>query len=223
MSFNHSPKIVTNGLVMYLDAGSPKSYGGSGTVWTDISRNGNNGTLVNGPTYSSANGGSIVFDGINDYISTSSLSMLLSGSTNLTLSIWIYPTNLNTIGYKTVVDTPSRQLSIWMGLEGKGQFYGVGDRSGPYTTNFNWENNKWQMMTVIVNSSSVQIIKNNYTVVESVLRGNIFNQQITFGNNPSGGGSNIAGSYGKISFYNRALSPAEVLQNYNATKSRFGL
>ena len=67
------PTIVTNGLVLHLDAGNPASYPGSGTTWTDLSGNGNDGTLVNGVGYDSANGGSLVFDGVNDYAYTSDL------------------------------------------------------------------------------------------------------------------------------------------------------
>ena len=68
MSINYNPRIVTDGLVLLLDAGNTKSYPGTGTTWTDISRNGNNGTLTNGPTFDSANGGSLVFDGVDDYV-----------------------------------------------------------------------------------------------------------------------------------------------------------
>ena len=65
------PEVVEDGLVLALDAGNTKSYPGSGTTWTDLSGNGNNGTLTNGPTYSSSNGGSIVFDGVNDFVDIS--------------------------------------------------------------------------------------------------------------------------------------------------------
>jgi hypothetical protein len=68
MSFVHSPKIITDGLVLALDAGNTKSYTSGSTTWFDKSGNANNGTLTNGPTFSSANGGSIVFDGVDDYI-----------------------------------------------------------------------------------------------------------------------------------------------------------
>ena len=68
MGLAHSPSLVMNGLVLALDAANPKSYPGSGTTWTDLSGRGNTGTLTNGPTYSSANGGSLVFDGTNDYV-----------------------------------------------------------------------------------------------------------------------------------------------------------
>ena len=62
------PEITESGLVLALDAGNLKSYPTTGTTWTDLSGRGNTGTLTNGPTYSSANGGSIVFDGVNDYV-----------------------------------------------------------------------------------------------------------------------------------------------------------
>ena len=68
--------IVSSGLVLHLDAGNASSYPGSGTTLTDLSGSGNNGTLVNGPTYSSANGGSLSFDGVNDYVSVSNTSQL---------------------------------------------------------------------------------------------------------------------------------------------------
>ena len=92
MGLFHSPSLVMNGLVLCLDAGNTKSYPGSGTTWTDISRNGNTGTLTNGPTYSSANGGHIVFDGSNDYVS---LSSGISSTDNLTYEAWVNPSLLN--------------------------------------------------------------------------------------------------------------------------------
>ena len=67
MGFYRGPHVVTDGLVLWLDAANPRSYPGSGTVWSDMSGNNNTGTLTNGPTFSSASLGSIVFDGTNDY------------------------------------------------------------------------------------------------------------------------------------------------------------
>jgi hypothetical protein len=79
------PSIVTTGLQLYLDAGNASSYPGSGTTWTDLTVNGRNGTLTNGPTYSATNGGSIVFDGTNDYVQcTGSLTV-----TAATFVTWI--------------------------------------------------------------------------------------------------------------------------------------
>jgi hypothetical protein len=89
MAFSYSPKIVTDGLVLYLDAANSYSYVSGSTSWNDISRGGNNGTLVNGPTFNSGSGGSIVFDGVNDYCTFSNLPTgFQAGITNYSISIW---------------------------------------------------------------------------------------------------------------------------------------
>jgi len=67
MSFSFSPSIIKDGLVLYLDATNTRSYVSGSTIWTDISRVGNNGLLINGPTFSRDGGGSVVFDGNDDY------------------------------------------------------------------------------------------------------------------------------------------------------------
>jgi len=82
-------KIITNGLVFHLDAAQLRSYPTTGTTWTDLSGGGNNGTLINGPTFNSGNGGSIVFDGVNDYGVITNPSILRNQS--FTLSIWCNP------------------------------------------------------------------------------------------------------------------------------------
>jgi hypothetical protein len=94
MAFIHSPKIVTDGLVLALDAGNVKSYASGSTTWLDKSGRGNNGTLINGPTFNSGNGGSIVFDGVDDYC-------LLpvdigNGYAQITSEILFVPLNLTT-------------------------------------------------------------------------------------------------------------------------------
>ena len=87
MGLSHSPKIVTNGLVLALDAANNKSYPGSGTTWSDLSNTGKNLTLTNGPTFSAANLGSIVFDGTNDYIDVPINPSLFT--TEGTMIIWL--------------------------------------------------------------------------------------------------------------------------------------
>ena len=83
--YTRSPSIITTQLQLYLDAGNASSYPGSGTAWTDLSGNSRNGTLTNGPTYSGTNGGSIVFDGTNDYVQCSG-SLTVTAATFVT---WI--------------------------------------------------------------------------------------------------------------------------------------
>jgi hypothetical protein len=92
MSIGYGPRVVTDGLVLALDAADTNSYPGSGTTWNDLSGNGNTGTLTNGPTYSSDNGGSIVFDGTNDYVP---LVNNLGDPQQFTIEFWAYPTELN--------------------------------------------------------------------------------------------------------------------------------
>lgn len=71
------PNIVTDGLVLYLDAANTKSYPGSGTTWNDLSGNGNNGTLINGYIFNSIGNGNLVFDGSNDYVNINAQTLLI--------------------------------------------------------------------------------------------------------------------------------------------------
>jgi hypothetical protein len=218
MSSSASPDIVTNGLVLCLDAADKKSYPGSGATWFDRSGNGNNGTLIGGVGYNSGNGGSIVVDGVDDYISSLTLSTL--SATDITIQLWIYPTNIGSGNtYITVFDTPNRHLSLWIG----NNFYGLGGASAPSYAPFNWQNNNWTCITMFKSANTGQIIKNNYEVFENISSGSTLTNQVQFGSNPSSGGTYFAGRYGSIRLYNRTLSPQEIKQNFNATKSRFGL
>ena len=88
MSTIGGPNVVDSGLVLELDAGNIKSYQSGSTTWFDKSGFANNGTLVNGPTFNTGSGGSIVFDGVDDYVTTSGLSNTHSTS-SLTLEAWI--------------------------------------------------------------------------------------------------------------------------------------
>ena len=90
MSYNTGAKVVTSGLVLCLDAGNGKSFVSGSSTWFDLSRNGNNGTLTNGPTYNTASGGSIVFDGIDDHIYLGDVLDL--GTSDLTINVWSYKT-----------------------------------------------------------------------------------------------------------------------------------
>jgi alpha-tubulin suppressor-like RCC1 family protein len=90
MGVAYNPRLVTDGLVLALDAGNTKSYPGSGTSWTDISGQGGSATLTNGPTFSSSNLGSIVFDGINDYVASVSNITLANA---FSISLWVKHTN----------------------------------------------------------------------------------------------------------------------------------
>jgi hypothetical protein len=220
-----SSGIVTNGLVLWLDAGIAPSYAGSGTTWTDISGNRNNGTLTNGPTYNSSNGGSIVFDGVNDYVVTSTSSF--SGA--LTFSFWINGNIKDGVDHVFIsLGNSDWSNSIGIMNYGNNLTY-FGENSGFVTLDpsstimtANWIN------VVITQSSSFN------ATITSYLNG-VFGTQgslqypITLSNLSRYIGMrydsahSFGGKIAQVSIYNRALSAAEVAQNFNALKSRFGL
>jgi hypothetical protein len=238
MATRYSPKIATDGLVFCLDASNTKSYPGSGTTWTDISRNGNTGTLTNGPTYSSANGGSIVFDGTNDYVAYTNNNGFgtVSAAPVATLGIWAY------IERKAGGGTQYQQLAGFRNDSNYDFFFLLLDSSGAtvntearlrtatsyYDINVEYTNfNSWCYITFVANTNRSDLY------INSVLAGSNTSVAGNFGSNSGnfriGQSPNPAGDWktkGRISqvhFYNIALTANQVLQNYNATKKRFGL
>ena len=225
MSYQNGPRIVTNGLVLCLDAGNSKSYAGSGTSWTDLSGNGNNGTLTNGPTFSSANKGSIVFDGSNDYIALSSNSSFNFSSNNFTIECWVKANSLTGVDKCLVEFRGSGTASdgwVWFINSGnKMQIYDNGLKTQSTTvlsTGF------WYYL--VINRISGTI----YYYINTVAGGTAAYATST---NASSTGTRIAtrndttnsfnGNIANTKIYNRSLSSSEMLQNYNATKGRFGL
>ena len=103
------PNIIENGLVLALDAADKNSYVGSGTSWKDLSGNANNGTLTNGPTFSNVNGGVIVLDGTDDYVSLTSTDSLRPS--NVTLSVWFNRNNSTIVGNEAIAES---RKSSWL-------------------------------------------------------------------------------------------------------------
>jgi hypothetical protein len=237
------PAIVTNGLVLNLDAGFTPSYSRSGTTWYDVSSS-NNGTLTNGPTFNSANGGSIVFDGIDDYVDilqgnlTSSTTLTIEFITTFTDGVYsmsggmsfygaCYPyfyggSAGNFEGYVGVYTRPSN-ITPYTGF---GSF-SVGFQScSQYFANVN---------NIIMNTPYIMTGVYSPTQLLLYVNGSLASSRST-GTSPNfdsnglrlGSGNKsfngwFNGSIHDIKQYNRALSASEVLQNYNAQKSRFGL
>jgi hypothetical protein len=204
--------IVQQGLVLNLDAGNPYSYGGAGTTWYDVSGNSYNGTLTNGPTYSSDVGGTIVFDGVNDYVTT---SFATTSGQSVTYCGWLYSTE-STSTYKNFVDSLSTSPMIWWNTSGQIEF----DESR-YTTTTVYRN-QWVYVSLSKpsGSSSASYYVNGVLVgtgtayTTPALIPTLFNRSAA---------QTWKGNGAVVQIYNRALSAAEVLQNYNATKGRFGL
>jgi hypothetical protein len=238
--------IVTDGMVLNLDAGNTASYPGTGTTWTDISLRknnwtpnnlsvansflgGNNGTLVNGPTYSSTNGGSIVFDGSNDYARTTSLP-LTGNETNLTLSCWYKPANTNTTRSILAIgdETAGRRRLL---LQRNGQIEANGSFADFISSSSVLSANSWCNIVIVYTSltvsSGIKLYFNGTEISGSGSFGatlNAFtNTACTVcGNNATVPTENAAGNIAQASIYNRALSASEVSQNYNALVGRFG-
>jgi hypothetical protein len=227
MSYSNGPRIVNDGLVLYLDAGNSKSYPGTGTIWNDLSGNNNNGTLTNAPTFSSANKGSIVFDGTNDYVDCGTgLS-----SSSLTISLWV---KFNSLSNQVLItkgnwDTNAASYSItYYNNQIRTDMFESDSIYGTTTYSFVPTLNIWYNLIFASNT-------NNSTWTEYINASNVtFTSSNTYRTPRSGSysvniGRNTNGNYpfngniSQVSIYNRALSSSEVSQNYNATKGRFSL
>jgi hypothetical protein len=236
MGINYNPRTVTDGLVLALDAANRKSYPTTGTTWTDLSGRGNNGTLTNGPTYSSANGGSIVFDGVNDYVDLGTATSL-GFSAVRTISCW---TKITVIGghilsmwdlvggvdQRTFIIAPdsgsSKFISLWSPDGGS-------DGTILYDTS-TISLNTWYNLTIIYRSG-VRELWVNGALVSSLSQATIYTSAST---NRLGLGAAIGrssdtpiaflnGNTAQVSLYNRALTATEITQNYNALKGRFSI
>jgi hypothetical protein len=225
MAFIHSPKIVTDGLVLALDAGNTKSYPGSGTAWFDKSGRGNNGILVNGPTFNTGSLGSIVFDGVNDYVNIGTTDFGIIR--DFTISFWTDITKDGAIqifnkGYnspwgiyidKQASNVLSCQLSFTSGF----------GQTNTLTTNYSGIKN-W---VVVRNNTSLTWYVNgsqdNTSTISSLDVSQSLSKQWRIGSNFDVNIPNFKGNLYNFLVYNKSLSPQEVLQNYNATKGRFGL
>ena len=232
MGISYNPRIVTDGLVLALDAGNRKSYPGSGTTWTDLSGRGNTGTLVNGPTYSSANGGSIVFDGTNDYVNLGNPSSL-SFASALTISIWFYSGTVGAGSFlylKGRTDADNYNPLIyntgyyaWTGANGRVQYINP--------SNYILDNTWYNLTVSHASGSTPNIYKNailstSHTFTEgngTYALGTNANPAAINADIPRGLITSFNGNIPQVSIYNRALSAAEIQQNFNALRGRFGI
>jgi len=226
--------IVKDGLVLWLDANDKTSYPGTGTTWRDLSRGGNNGTLTNGPTYNSANGGSIVFDGVDDYVVTSS-NIGISGATPRTLECWYYADstlNKSILGYGGNNQGVLFDTMTWNnGQNIIGHYYGSGyDTISTLPSRNTINQNQWNHIIHMYDGTTVSLYTNGVFSNSKEFSISAGNQLNTNNSTLKISTGQFLGAYeyakGKIAlsrFYNRALSAQEILQNYNANKNRFGL
>jgi hypothetical protein len=221
------PPIVTNGLVLNLDAGFTPSYPRTNTTWYDTSGNGNNINLINGPTFDTANGGSIVFDGSDDYAQNDSPN-LPTGNVITTICAWIYVVS----GY-----------GDWQGIAGWGNA-GVFSNSALLDMNqgrlafstwgypgaedlissYNVPKNTWKYVVGSINNRNIKLYADGVNVLNSSITStpNVTSTKLRLATTDYPGRL-LNTKISSVQIYNRELSQTEITQNYNATKSRFGL
>jgi hypothetical protein len=234
MAVFSGPEISNEGLVLNLDAANPRSYSGSGTLWTDLSGNENNGTLINGIGYSNTNKGAMLFDSANDYVSINSSSSLNISGKNLTLSFWINSAGLASAQHGDGIvakhsgsnDGLYEILLIPSGSQNTTFFrmFGVGVYNPQLTkmninTNYNitcvYDNGVMRNYINGIEEGTGFTTNTNITTANTVL---YIGQRIS-----AGAVSAFGGNIYTSMIYNRALSPAEVKQNFEATRGRYGI
>ena len=224
MAFNYSPKIVTDGLVFAVDAANKKSYPGSGTTWSDLSGNGNNGTLTNGPTFDSENGGSIVFDGTDDRVDVSNISTS-DFDGEATLLCWLACDSNSPSSARTGIfgfgSSVHRSHYVW--TDGKAYFDTFRNNRVDNIVLSSLDRTTPHLLAITTKSGGNWNLYQNTTVVKTVAA----ESAIVWDNATIGADGSEAyrfdGKFFTFSLYNRELSASEILQNYNALKSRFGL
>ena len=221
MATIYNPNLVTDKLVFYLDAANTKSYSGSGTDWKDLSGQGNNGTLINGPAFNSSNGGSIVFDGTNDYVSTS--SDMFNPNSDFTISSWVNLDTIDGFDANTIVsdrsDTGSFQLRYKSGTGVQIVDSYVVD-VGAFPSSETLSTGTWYNITVTRSGNTYNYYLNG-SFVSSFTSTNTYDRgPQTIGVNYIGL-EDFDGKIAQVFAYSSALSNSEVLQNYNAHKGRF--
>ena len=219
------PDIITDGLALAVDAGSTRSYPGSGTTTTSLVSS-NIGSLINGVGFSSDNGGTFTFDGVNDFISFD--TTLTFSSANLTSVTWVkldsYPSQNSTIGFSPDSGTAGfRMYSISATSFGVWTRHGTGGGVTAIATNNGIPLNEWVQVTFVLNGTNGIIYKNGVAILSGTFTQtpNALSSSPVWLSRYSGGGYVLDGKTASALLYNKALTAAEVLQNYNAQKNRF--
>lgn len=232
--------IVTSGLVVHLDAGNSASYPGSGTTWYDLSGNGYNGTLVNSPTYSSGEMGSLYFDGTERYINLGSTYYISTGSA-FTINTWFKWVYRDSVFHRisTLRASGTSTLGLGYAPASAGGYYGLymtaNNGWARLTSSYTITSDVWGMLTLTYNGSGSTTNANfgmywNTSTV-SLSSSGTSTPAVTTDNNylctrqPSdtAGKQYFKGYLSIYSIYNRQLSAGEISQNFNAIRGRYGV
>jgi len=234
MTLVHSPSIVTSGLVLCLDSGNTNSYPGTGTTWTDISGNGNTGTLVNSPTFSSNYAGIIAFNGTNQYVNCGYNSIIYNLTTDFAVELWVrwigaVATTGNGQWMVANVDISNTNGGFQLGyIPGTGFILSTYGNLQSVAYNIVPTINTWYHF---VGTKSSTLGYTVYLNGISVANANILtnagaasrNLRIAHRERDGGSAGYFPGYIPITKIYNRALSATEVTQNFNALRGRYGL
>ena len=229
--------IVKDGLILDLDAGKLDSYNRLGTTWNDISGRQNNGTLVNfsNPSpqtiWNGDNGGSIIFDGTNDYVDCGNNSIINTAVNTCTINVWFKQT-VSAASYRFLTNKGPSDADENFGLAvhyTNSKIYLDVGGSGPYIdTTYLYALNIWYNVCVthnrIAGSSTLKLYINGTEIPSTTVQPTL--TPVTNSSNfiVGSGRSNslpFPGNISIVNLYNRTLSASEVLQNYNALKGRY--
>ena len=228
MGASAGPDIIEDGLVLALDAADRNSYPGSGTTWTDLSGRGNNGSLVNGVAYNSTNGGTLVFDNVDEYV------QIVSDGKGTAFEVPSY--TIEAVCYRTT--TGDSVIWSYDYTSHDPPYYAQHLRMSNDTLFFGWNHagvlksisntfsllNEWIVVTATHTSGYQAIYGNGVLLNSSTLVGDItyYNQEIWIGKG-NYGSSQLGGNIANVRFYNRALTASEIQQNFNMIRGRFGI
>ena len=229
MGFYRGPNIVTDGLVYAMDAGSERSYSGSGTTVNDLVGS-SNGALTNGVGFNSENGGTFTFDGIDDYIS---FNNVIANDNSYTILMWIKPGNLLPSGAGASRPTGNNRRTpfkgnghwnpgIWLNSD-----YIRSHGATQYTDSaINWTTTTWNMIGMTFDGTNVNNILGNSVQARTHVSGyspGAPSELLVGTESSSGTAHRWNGSIADVLIYDRVLTAAEITQSYNALKTRFGL
>lgn len=223
---NYNASIATTGLGMCLDAGNTRSYPGSGTNWYDVSGNQNTNSLINGPTYNSSNGGTLIFDGVNDYSSGTSTSSLYTG--DMTAEVWI-KVNANSADWVRMVGTGgnagNRTFGLWYATDRRMLWQRYGGVTDPaiYPTTPVLDIGSWYHIVATTSGSSHALYLNGVSIGTATAAGpwTASGEAITVGY--AGFHAYTNSNIGIVRLYTVGLTATQVLQNFNATRGRYGI
>ena len=220
--------IIKDGLILNLDAGNSESYVLNSTEWNDLSDSDIVGSLMNGVGYDSGNGGSLTFDGVDDFIDLG--TNLGEYSDNISYSFWANP-NSNQIQYADIFGNHSANytgVAFQQNTPNSNIYYfyfGTGISTWKTSAGVTMVPNVWQHIVVVKSTNKVEIYKDGVKKVDSALSGSIaaapYNFFIADGHRPTS--RHWKGSLSLFRIYNRVLSESEITQNFNALKSRYGV